>query len=103
MHEDILTLMKNYNNKYNKLEDTVYELKHQYDKTQYELRVVKGILLEVCAAFAPHGKEQVTKMLDDHDKRFRTKYVDGVVPLANIRFDHQLLSDLGSTYVWNVM
>nr|QNN89482.1 ORF31 [Pieris brassicae granulovirus] len=41
MHADILLLLKNYNNKYNRMNEEFQELQHQYDKTQYELKCVK--------------------------------------------------------------
>ncbi|APO13917.1 ORF33 [Plodia interpunctella granulovirus] len=101
MHEDILTLLKTYNKKFNELDDAFQTLKQQYDKTQYELKCVKRILKEVCSVVAPHREEMVQEMIDKHDKVYRTLYENGAAPLANIRFHHQLSPELNSVYLWN--
>ncbi|AAK70699.1 ORF39 similar to XcGV ORF34 [Cydia pomonella granulovirus] len=102
MHEDILVLLKNYNKKYNQLDDAFQELQHQYDRTQYELRCLKKVLLEVCSLVAPHKEDMVQEMLNKHDKVYRTLHGEnGAPPLATIRFNHQLSPELGSGYMWN--
>ncbi|ABC61162.1 unknown [Choristoneura occidentalis granulovirus] len=100
MHEDIIVLLKNYSKKYNQLEETFQELKHQYDKTQYELRSVKNILLELCSEVAPAKTNSIQELLDKHDKMYKTLHQNGSTPLATIRFAHQLNPDLGTAYVW---
>ncbi|AAQ21631.1 unknown [Cryptophlebia leucotreta granulovirus] len=102
MHEEILILLKKYNKKYNQLDDAFQELQQQYDKTQYELKCLKKILLEVCSIVAPHKEEIVQEMIDKHDKVYKTLYENGSEPLASIRFNHQLSPELGSGYLWNV-
>ncbi|ACZ63517.1 PrGVORF31 [Pieris rapae granulovirus Wuhan] len=103
MHADILLLLKNYNNKYNRMNEEFQELQHQYDKTQYELKCVKKMLLEVCSIVAPEKSETIENMLDKHDKVYKTLHQNGKPPLATIRFNHQLSPDLGSVYVWNYL
>lgn len=100
MHHDIVALLKAYNKKCNLLDDKLYELQKQYDKTQYELRCVKQILGEVCETAAPHRKEVVEQMLENHSRTFRTELDGG---LASIMFQHQLYKDLGpsSPAVWS--
>lgn len=95
-------MLKNYNNKYNQLDDAFHELKHQYDITQYELKCVKKILLELCTVMAPSKQDYVQELLNKHDKVYKTLHEpNGKLPLANIRFHHQLTPDLGNVYVWN--
>nr|UYX49666.1 ORF31 [Darna trima granulovirus] len=104
MHEDLLVLLKNYNNKSNKLYESFEDLKSQYDKTQYELRCIKKLLSEVCLIVAPHKRELVENMLHKHDKVYKTLHDEhGNQPIATIRFSHQLSPDLGSKYVWNFL
>ncbi|AAM70232.1 hypothetical protein [Phthorimaea operculella granulovirus] len=102
MHEDILVQLKNYNNKYNRLDDAYRELQQQYDKTQFELRCIKNILLEIVQVVLPHREELVQEMLDKHDKVYKTLFeYGGSTPLASIRFNHQFSPELGAKYVWN--
>ncbi|QOD39995.1 Maph32 [Matsumuraeses phaseoli granulovirus] len=101
MHQDYMLLLKQYNNKCNQLNDAYQELQLQYDKTQFELRCVKQILLEICQEVAPHKQNIVQDMVDKHDKVYKTLHATGTTPMASIRFAHQLSPDLGSIYVWN--
>nr|ARX72021.1 hypothetical protein EREL_032 [Erinnyis ello granulovirus] len=103
MHEDIMVVLKNYTKKYNTLDDSLHELQQQYDKTQYELRCIKNILLEVCSVVAPDKQHVVQQMLDKHDSRYKTQYKLNSSPLASIRFDYQLKPDLGTNYLWDVI
>lgn len=100
MHEDILVLLKSYNKKYNQLSDAFQQLQYQYDKTQFELKCIKQILLELCAIAAPHAKYKVQEMLDKHDKIYNTLHTNTTPAIANIRFNYQLFPDLGATYLW---
>lgn len=104
MHEDIVLLLKGQGKRTNQLDDRLYELQKQYDKMQYELRCIKGVLQEVCQTAVPHRTREVRELLENHDKMYRTWYGgDGSPPLATIRFGHQVNRDLGSSYsaVWN--
>lgn len=103
MHEHILEQLKKYNNKYNQLDDAFQRLQQQYDKTQYELKCVKKILLDVCAVVSPHNREMVQELLDRHDKVFKTVYENGSTPLASIRFEHHLTPQLDTIYVWDTL
>ncbi|AKS25370.1 Clas27 [Clostera anastomosis granulovirus B] len=105
MHEDIMVVLKNYTRKYNLLDDSYHELKQQYDKTQYELRCIKNILLDVCLLVAPDKQHVVQQMLDKHDSRYKTQFElnsSASAPLASIRFDYQLKPDLGAKYLWDM-
>jgi|WetSurMetagenome_2_1015567.scaffolds.fasta_scaffold507958_1 hypothetical protein len=97
MHQDIVALLKAYNKKCNLLDDKVYELQKQYDRVQYELKCVKELLSELCDTAAPHRKEAVERMIENHGRIFRTE-LSG----ASIVFEHQLFTDLGpsSPTVW---
>ena len=99
MHQDTVTLLKAYNKKCNQLDDRVYELQKQYDKVQYELKCVKELLSEMCDTVAPHRKEFVEQMIENHGRIFRTDLNGG---LASIVFEHQLHTDLGpsSPAIW---
>nr|ALN41976.1 hypothetical protein [Cnaphalocrocis medinalis granulovirus] len=107
MHEDILVLLKSYNNKYNKLDDAYHELRQQYDITQYELRCVKKILQEICTTVAPHRLQYIQHLLDTHDKNYKMLYEERNtnIPLAQIRFKNNLTVDQNgkSMYVWDVL
>lgn len=92
MHQDTVAMLKAYNKKCNLLDDRVYELQKQYDRVQYELKCVKELLSEVCDTVAPHRKEAVERMIENHGRTFRTEMGDG---LASIVFEHQLFTDLG--------
>ncbi|AKN80714.1 hypothetical protein [Diatraea saccharalis granulovirus] len=102
MTEEILVSLKHYNNKFNQMDDALHNLREQYDKTQFEIKCIKKILLEICSAVAPNKEVVVREMLEKHDKVYRTLHDYGNIPLAHIRFNHQLSPDLGSVYVWNV-
>ncbi|AAS82704.1 ORF34 [Agrotis segetum granulovirus] len=91
MHQpNIIQLLKVYKAKCNILEDRVYELQQQYDKTQYELKCVKELLAEICEIVAPHRKDLVDEMIENHGRRFRTEHLPyGQPPLANLKYKHQ--------------
>ena len=102
MHEDIMVVLKNYTRKYNLLDDSYHELRQQYDKTQYELRCIKNLLLELCVLVAPDKQYVVQQMLDKHDSRYKTQFESNSAPLASIRFDHQLKPELSAKYLWDM-
>ncbi|AAP85666.1 ORF_29 [Adoxophyes orana granulovirus] len=103
MNEDVLLMLKNFNNKYNRVDDAYHELRQQYDKTQYELKKIKQILLNICETVAPQYRTEIDDMLNTHDKRYKTLYENNTLPLANIRFEHHLKPDLNTSYVWNYL
>ncbi|UXX41836.1 hypothetical protein [Psilogramma increta granulovirus] len=102
MHEDIMVVLKNYTKKYNLLDDMYHELRQQYDKTQYELKCIKNLLLEMCKLVVPDKQYVVQQMLDKHDSRYKTQFEFNNTPLATIRFDHQLKPELGINYLWDL-